>query len=200
MVVPIVRTMLALALLIPGASARADVYEFGSDGAFSRVDRTSTPAISAPSGSVSSRELDELTGPARARTILTAITLLSRRHNLNPALVEAVAWQESRLHPDALSPKGAIGVMQLMPGTAARMGINPHEWRTNVAGGIALLSSLLRRYNNDLLKALAAYNAGTAAVDRYNGVPPFRETRAYVAAVLERLASRAMQTNTRAAG
>ncbi len=200
MAVPLVRTMLAFALLVPGATARADVFEFGYDGAFARVDRVGTPETAAPSSSVPSRQLDELTGPARARTILAAITTLSRRHSLNPALVEAVAWEESRLHPGALSPKGAIGVMQLMPGTAARLGVNPHDWRTNVAGGIALLSNLLRRYDNDLIKALAAYNAGTTAVDRYNGVPPWRETRAYVAAVLERLASRAMQTNTRPAG
>ena len=108
--------------------------------------------------------------------------------------VEAVAWEESRLHPGAVSPKGAIGVMQLMPATAARMGIDPHDWRTNVSGGITLLASLMRRYDNDLIKALAAYNAGTAAVDRYRGVPPWKETRAYVAAVLERLASRSMHT------
>lgn len=196
--------MLIAALLAwPAGSARADVFEFAADGAFARVDRAHPAVIAdafAPATSARLDGLTGLTGPARARAILAAITMLAQRHRLDPALVEAVAWQESRLRPGALSPKGAIGVMQLMPATAARMGIDAHDWRTNVSGGVTLLASLLRRYDNDLIKALAAYNAGTAAVDRYHGVPPWKETRGYVAAVLERLASRAMQSTARSEG
>jgi len=186
--------MIATLLALPAGSARADVFEFAADGAFARIDRIGLAVAGDGAVPLSADQLDVLTGPARARTILAAITTLAQQHQLNPALVEAVAWEESRLHPGAVSPKGAIGVMQLMPATAARMGIDPHDWRTNVSGGITLLASLMRRYDNDLIKALAAYNAGTAAVDRYRGVPPWKETRAYVAAVLERLASRSMHT------
>lgn len=192
---------MAVLLALPGAPARADVYEFRSggefsaDGAFLRIDAGAAPVAPASAG-----QLGTLAGPTRARTILAAISTLARLHRLSPALVEAVAWEESRLHPGAVSPKGAVGVMQLMPATAAQMGIDPHDWRNNVSGGITLLASLMRRYDNDLVKALAAYNAGTAAVDRYHGVPPWHETRAYVAAVLERLASRAMQDPARPEG
>ncbi len=182
----------ALAALLAGGPARADVFELGANGAFARVDRQAQ----APVAAETAVSLRAMTGPARARTILAAISVLARRNRLDPALVEAVAWAESRLHPDAVSAKGAVGVMQLMPATAAQMGIDAHDWRTNVAGGAALLARLLRRYDNDLVKALAAYNAGTAAVDRYHGVPPWRETRAYVAAILDRLAVRAMQDTT----
>ena len=192
--------LIATLLALPAGSARADVFEFAADGGFARVDRSDAAVAGSRAAPVSADQLDVLTGPARARTILAAINTLAQRHRLNPALVEAVAWEESRLHPGAVSPKGAIGVMQLMPATAARLGIDPHDWRTNVSGGVTLLASLMRRYDNDLIKALAAYNAGTAAVDRYRGVPPWKETRAYVAAILERLASRAMHTPTRSEG
>ena len=191
---------LAVGLAAPGVPARAEVYEFATSGTVARIDGGAMTATMTAAAPGSATPLDSLTGPARARTILAAISTLSQRHELNPALVEAVAWEESRLHPGAISPKGAVGVMQLMPATAARMGIDPHDWRTNVAGGITLLASLLRRYDNDLVKALAAYNAGTVAVDKYHGMPPWPETRAYVAAVLERLASRAMQASARPPG
>ncbi|WP_353230508.1 lytic transglycosylase domain-containing protein [Novosphingobium sp.] len=192
--------LIATLLALPAGSARADVFEFAADGGFARVDRTDAAVPGSRAAPVSADQLDVLTGPARARTILAAITTLAQRHRLNPALVEAVAWEESRLHPGALSPKGAIGVMQLMPVTAARMGINPYDWHTNVSGGVMLLASLMRRYDNDLIKTLAAYNAGTAAVDRYRGVPPWKETRAYVAAILERLANRAVQNTASSEG
>lgn len=183
--------MVRTAILVPlfalaclGAPAHADVYELAADGTFARIDPVPATAAS----------LGQVVTPAREGTILGAIDTLSRAHRLDPALAEAVAWTESRLHTSAVSPRGAVGIMQLMPGTAAGLGVNPHDGRGNIAGGITLIAALLRRYDNDLVLALAAYNAGTAAVDRYHGVPPFRETRAYVAAVLDRLASRAMIT------
>jgi soluble lytic murein transglycosylase-like protein len=95
---------------------------------------------------------------------------------------------ESGLHPDALSPKGAIGLMQLMPETAKQLGVNPKNPRENAEGGAQYLHDLLAKYEGDpdqVLLALAAYNAGPAAVARYHGVPPYRETREYILRVLK---------------
>jgi soluble lytic murein transglycosylase-like protein len=106
-----------------------------------------------------------------------------------PALVEAVAWQESRYNQMAVSPKGALGVMQLLPSTASDLGVDPSDLRGNIEGGVAYLAQQLRRYGGDLRLALAAYNAGPGAVDRHRGVPPYAETQTYVRAILARLAS-----------
>jgi soluble lytic murein transglycosylase-like protein len=115
---------------------------------------------------------------------------------LSPALIEAVAWRESRLRPRVISPAGAIGEMQLMPATARALGVDPFDSQQNYAGGAHYLGWLMRRYNGDLVRTLAAYNAGPGAVDRYGGVPPFKETRAYVGAVLDRLGARATLATT----
>lgn len=170
-------------LVCLGAPARADTFEFTPAGTLERVDPAPASAAS----------LGTIMAPQRADTILGVIATMARAHRLDPALAEAVAWTESRLHPGAVSKKGAVGVMQLMPATAARLGVDPGNWRANVGGGVALIAALMRRYNNDIVLALAAYNAGTAAVDRWHGVPPYRETRAYVAAVLDRLAAHAIE-------
>lgn len=111
------------------------------------------------------------------------------RHGLPPEFVAAVAAQESGFRTDALSPKGAIGVMQLMPGTAAQLGANPHDPQQNIEAGTRLLKELLLKYqhhDNQVLLALAAYNAGEGAVARYKGVPPYRETRNYVSRIVRK--------------
>jgi soluble lytic murein transglycosylase-like protein len=110
---------------------------------------------------------------------------------LSPELIEAVAWRESRMRPRVVSSAGAIGEMQLMPGTARQLGVDPYDTEQNYRGGARYLREMLQRYNGDLVKALAAYNAGPGAVDRYGGVPPYRETRAYVSAILDYLSRRA---------
>jgi soluble lytic murein transglycosylase-like protein len=106
------------------------------------------------------------------------------RAGLPPALVESVARVESNFRPDAVSPKGALGVMQLMPATAKALAADPKDTVQNIDAGTRLLRALLVRYDGDVVKALAAYNAGAAAVDEYGGTPPYRETRDYVDKVI----------------
>jgi soluble lytic murein transglycosylase-like protein len=108
----------------------------------------------------------------------------AERHGLPPALLHSVARIESGYQPDAISPKGAVGIMQLMPATAAMLNADPRDPEQNVEAGARHLRDLLVQYNGDSAKALAAYNAGAGAVARYNGVPPYAETQNYVDKVL----------------
>ena len=116
---------------------------------------------------------------------------LSARYNLSPALIEAVVWQESRWHAAARSTAGARGLAQLMPGTAQALGVNPDDPLANLEGGARYLRTLLDRFDGDIEKALAAYNAGPGRVDQAGGVPRIRETQTYVAAVMGRLSDHA---------
>jgi soluble lytic murein transglycosylase-like protein len=110
----------------------------------------------------------------------------SSRYRLDPDLVNSVIKAESGFNVRAVSPKGAQGLMQLMPGTAAQLGVpNTFDAQQNVEGGTRYLRELLERYNFDLVKALAAYNAGPQRVEQYKGVPPYYETRAYVARIVK---------------
>ncbi len=102
------------------------------------------------------------------------------KYNLPRKLVRSVMKAESAFQPDAVSPKGAVGLMQLMPGTAQTLGVDPHDPVQNVDAGARYLRDLLLKYNGYLWHALAAYNAGPGAVDKYNGVPPYAETIRYV--------------------
>jgi soluble lytic murein transglycosylase-like protein len=104
---------------------------------------------------------------------------------LEPEFVRSVARIESNLRQDAVSNKGAIGLMQLMPGTAAVLGVDARKAEDNVLGGAKFLRELLLKYNGDPALALAAYNAGPGAVQKYNGVPPYLETHKYIIRVLQ---------------
>lgn len=113
------------------------------------------------------------------------VNTASASFHLDPDLVNSVIHAESGFNARAVSPKGARGLMQLMPGTANQLGVNDvFDPEANVTGGSRYLRELLERYNFDLVKALAAYNAGPERVEQYQGVPPFRETRAYVARIV----------------
>jgi soluble lytic murein transglycosylase-like protein len=106
-------------------------------------------------------------------------------HDLDVELLASVIRAESNGNVHAVSRAGARGLMQLMPGTARTLGVqDSFKPDQNIAGGTAYLDALLKRYKDNLALALAAYNAGPGAVDRYRGIPPFRETRAYVARVI----------------
>ena len=109
----------------------------------------------------------------------------SATYHLDPDLVNSVIHAESGFNAHAVSPKGARGLMQLMPGTANQLGVNDaFDPQDNVTGGSRYLRELLERYNYDLVKALAAYNAGPQRVEQYGGLPPYRETHAYVARIV----------------
>ena len=120
-----------------------------------------------------------------APSALNAIVVReSSERGISPALVRAVIHQESGEDPSAVSEAGAMGLMQLMPGTADAYGVSdPFDPEQNVAGGTALLADLLRQFHGDVRLALAAYNAGSGAVAKYGGVPPYAETQAYVRSV-----------------
>ena len=122
--------------------------------------------------------------PVRA---VDPVEAAARKLGLPPEFVKSVARIESALQQKAVSPKGAIGVMQLMPATARELGVDPHDAEQNIEGGTRLLRDLLLKYQNEpdqVRRALAAYNAGTGAVARYNGTPPYAETQNYVNKVL----------------
>lgn len=109
-------------------------------------------------------------------------------NKVDPNLVKAVIMQESGGNPKALSPKGAKGLMQLMDATATMLGVSdPFDIRQNITAGVKYLSALIKKFDGDMQKALAAYNAGPGTVEKYNGVPPFEETKKYVNNILDTL-------------
>ena len=121
----------------------------------------------------------------RPADIAEAVNSASGRYRIDPDLVNSVIRAESGFKVHAISPKGAQGLMQLMPGTASNLGVsNAFDPNANVDGGTRYLRELLERYNFDLVKALAAYNAGPHRVEQYGGVPPYLETRKYVASIV----------------
>lgn len=108
------------------------------------------------------------------------------RNQIDPDFIRSVIKAESGFHQNAISRKGALGLMQLMPGTASEMGItNPFDPKSNVEGGTKYLRDLLVKYNFDVNKALAAYNAGSKRVDHYHGIPPYYETQAYISRIIK---------------
>jgi soluble lytic murein transglycosylase-like protein len=173
-----------------------------ADGSVIRL-QTSQGAIEIQASTVSAFEQEDYAAPvftpatvapAAAPLIAVALTpqeLVTRaalHAGLPPAIVHSIARAESGYREDAVSPKGAIGLMQLMPKTAAELDADPRDPQQNAEAGARYLRDLLQRYENDphqVSKAVAAYNAGPAAVDRYHGIPPYPETIQYVNRVLK---------------
>ena len=126
--------------------------------------------------------------PAPVIDIDTFIATAASRYGISEELIAAIIEAESEFNPRAVSRRGAQGLMQLMPETAATLGVNdPFDPRANIDGGVRHLRALMDRFDNNLPLALAAYNAGEVAVIKHRGVPPYRETRGYVDRILRRL-------------
>jgi soluble lytic murein transglycosylase-like protein len=158
-----------------------------------RFEKDLSPAVAPAALSVSAPTVAAVVVPARMakpqslkpQDLNQVINTISDRHHIDPDFISSVIHAESGFNPRAVSPKGAQGLMQLMPGTASKLGVsNAFDPRANVEGGTRYLTELLQRYNFDVIKALAAYNAGPLRVQQYGGVPPYQETRAYVARIV----------------
>jgi soluble lytic murein transglycosylase-like protein len=192
----------------PAAKARADVLELGADGARwvagPLVGQSPVPAATNPAEPADDAANFEgpalpaiaIADPARHAAGIppryaAKIAELSARFDLSPALLEALVWQESRWNENAVSPVGAQGLAQLMPGTARYLGVDPRDPFANLEGGARYLREQLDRFDGDIEKALAAYNAGPGRVERSGGIPNIRETKQYVAAIMGRLSNHA---------
>ncbi|WP_291179409.1 lytic transglycosylase domain-containing protein [Erythrobacter sp.] len=182
--------------------ARADVMEIDADGArWLTGGGTALPAAQnelAASGPLAEVPADlvvpdiAVADPVEHARLVpegykAKVAELAARFDLSPTLIEAVVWQESRWRANAVSPVGARGLAQLMPGTARDLGVDPDDPFANLEGGARYLREQLDRFDGDLEKALAAYNAGPGRVIRAGGIPRIRETQHYVAAIMGRL-------------
>jgi soluble lytic murein transglycosylase-like protein len=137
-------------------------------------------------GGTSLRVPVQVTALIKQKNLEEVVKKCAQEYGVDEDLVWAVMRQESGFNPGAVSPKGAVGLMQLMPETAALMGVsNPFDVEQNIAGGVKYLEQCLNQFNQDVPLALAAYNAGPANVAKYQGCPPFAETRNYVASILQ---------------
>ncbi len=181
------------AVLATGFRLHADHHEidgatvrlYQKDGGFSQMDASLVTAFE------QEVELPAAVAPVPVAPVVAPVLqprelveAAARKNGLPPNFVHSVVRAESGYKPDAVSPKGAIGLMQLMPATAKAYGADPHDPGQNVEAGAAYLRELLIKYDGDARRALAAYNAGPGAVDKYNGVPPYAETQTYIERVL----------------
>jgi soluble lytic murein transglycosylase-like protein len=163
---------------LKSSSASAAKAAEAPSGSASGSSTTGTAAPVAGGGATKSALVPVAMEPAALSQV---VQQSAEKNHVDPALVRAVISTESNWNSSAVSSKGALGLMQLIPGTAALLGVgNAFDPVQNVEGGTRYLAMLLQRYNGDVTKAVAAYNAGPGAVDRFGGVPDYRETRNYV--------------------
>jgi soluble lytic murein transglycosylase-like protein len=195
--------ILACPALVLSAPVRADVLEIGAEGearwvsgpnvvpvetavATAALADVSAEAGLVPESAVADTLRHASVVPVRYQPL---VHQLAARYDLSPALIEAVVWQESRWRENAVSHAGARGLAQLMPGTARDLGVNPDDPAANLEGGARYLRQQLDRFDGDLERALAAYNAGPGRVQQAGGIPRIRETQTYVASIIGRLSS-----------
>jgi soluble lytic murein transglycosylase-like protein len=190
---------IAVAASLFATPAQAQVMDIASDGTVSirqgagaatwevvtpasdkTVDQNGQPIVPAYAYS-------NLNPPPVPPQFAAALTQAAAGANVSPTLLSALVWQESRWNPQAVSPKGAIGLAQLMPGTARDLGVNPADPVANLTGGARYLRYLLDTFDGNVEKALAAYNAGPGRVRSAGGIPAIAETRAYVASIVRRI-------------
>jgi soluble lytic murein transglycosylase-like protein len=198
----------ALALCCAAVPAHADVLEIGPEGAHwiagGQIAATAEAAIGADDVFELSGELavpaHAIADAARQAGVVPAnygakVAELAQRFDLSPTLIEALVWQESRWNASARSPVGARGLAQLMPGTARYLGVNPDDPFANLEGGARYLREQMDRFDGDIEKSLAAYNAGPGRVIKAGGIPRIRETQGYVAAIMGRLSDHSRDKN-----
>lgn len=200
--------MVAGALALGAVPVHADVLEIGADGA--RWKAGAPAAVLAAEAAAAIPLADygvelsaieagivpehavahtHLSGGAVPPAYRAKVAELAARFDLSPALIEALVWQESRWRAGAVSPVGARGLAQLMPGTARELGVNPNDPFANLEGGARYLRAQMDRFGGDVEKALAAYNAGPGRVIKSGGIPRIRETQLYVSAIMGRLSN-----------
>lgn len=193
----------ALGAALCVAPVQADVLEIGTDGEARWIAGPGSPqaGLTAPVAAIAEVPAQAWLVPESAvadtarhssdipHRYAGVVAALAARYDLSPALIEAVVWQESRWREGAISPVGARGLAQLMPGTARDLGVDPDDPVANLDGGARYLREQLDRFDGDLEKALAAYNAGPGRVERAGGIPRIRETQTYVASVIGRLSN-----------
>lgn len=194
---------LAVAALLIGSPAAAHVIEIDPEGTISiragageavweRLDsavQSTTAGVDSAAVPSHAQAVTTLSGPMVPERYSGILHRAAEAANISPKLLAALVWQESRWNPRAVSPKGAIGLAQLMPGTARELGVDPRDPAENLAGGARYLRQLLNEFDGNVEKALAGYNAGPGRVRRANGIPPIRETRNYVRAIVARLSN-----------
>jgi soluble lytic murein transglycosylase-like protein len=191
---------LAVAVAFFASPAQAQVMDIASDGTVSVRNGAGAANWEVVTSPASDKMVDQdgrLVVPAWAYTDNTPppvppqfealLKQAAAAANISPVPLSALVWQESRWNPQAVSPKGAMGLAQLMPATARDLGVNPADPAQNLQGGARYLRYLLDQFGGDVEKALAAYNAGPGRVQRAGGVPAIAETRAYVASIVRRI-------------
>lgn len=181
--------------IIPGAGGFSKTLEKEIQKTMGEADKTAAqvektqplPDVQKVESPKAGQKTDKVLGnlPLADQKLSTLIESAAQKYKVDPKLVAAVAEVESNGRQEAVSQAGAIGVMQLMPDTAASLGVDPYDKQQNVEGGAKYLRQMLDTFGGDLKKAVAAYNAGPGAVKAYGGIPPYKETQNYVNKVLD---------------
>ena len=206
-----VRLIVLAAALGSAGAAQAEVMEIGAGGTVKVLSDAPNATWALTDEVDQAAQIEAIEGgaevPATAVTVLkeqgwsgayaNALVEIAKANEISPYLLEAVVWQESRWNPSAVSRAGAIGLAQLMPGTARDLGVDPRDPVQNLSGGARYLRQQLNRFDGNVEKALAAYNAGPGRVMTAGGIPSIPETQAYVRAIVARLAANSIQEGKR---